>query len=88
MLLRAFLIGLCSILSGCGTLFTPNIDDLKFVSASVINLIDHPEITWLGVKRPSLDVLEIIFESQTNILNAARELELNITENIFFPDYP
>lgn len=83
-LLRTHLFGLCFLLSGCGTLFAPRIDDLTFVSASVVNLLDHWEISWNGEKRPSLELLEITFISRSDLLTVARNNEFFLTSTIFF----
>ncbi|POZ49532.1 hypothetical protein [Methylovulum psychrotolerans] len=71
-------------LTGCGTLFAPRIDDLAFVSASVVNILDHSEIPWLGRERPSLKLLEITFESQANLIAVAADHEFNMTSEIFY----
>jgi hypothetical protein len=83
-LLRAHLIGLSFALLGCGALFSPRIDDLAFVSASVVNLHDRPDISWHFRKRRSLELLEITFNSKADLLAVARDYEFFMTHNIFF----
>ncbi len=83
-LFSVILIYLCFALSGCGTLFAPSIDDLKFVSAAFINLKNHPEILTTRADKTKIELLQINFTSGNDLLSIARDHEFFLSYSIFF----
>ena len=84
LLISFFLSSLCVLLSGCGTLFAPSVSDLKFDSVSVVNLIDKANVIWVSGNSPSLDLLEIKFNSKNNLLLIARDHSFYLSSNVFY----
>ncbi len=74
----------CLLLTGCGTLFAPNIDDLKLINVNIVNLLEKPKNLEYPMNRSSQELLEINFISHKNLLSIARDHEFNLSNKIFF----
>jgi hypothetical protein len=75
---------LLAALTGCNAVGTGYVGDVRLTSVSTVNLLDHPEVDWLGGERPALKLLKISFETRSNLEAIAKKNEFNTSNSIFF----
>lgn len=75
---------LVTVLTGCCLGGRCQLDDMRFTEVSTVNLLDHPEVIWLGGERPSLQLLRISFETKENLESFAKRYEFHTSNILFF----